>query len=107
MIHKCIDCGLMFAEPAEVLDGFTHEFGQTIYRVPSCPNCGGRDFVEMDTCPRCARHLKEKDAHLCPRCAGDLLRRIHDFFDSLTAEEEAQFDEWMDGNSITDRKTWR
>ena len=31
----------------------------------------------------------------------------HKFPPPLTAEEEAQFDDWMDGNSITDRKTWR
>lgn len=107
MILKCQDCGLMFAEPVAVLDGFSHAFGTEVYSAPSCPQCGGRDFAEMDTCPRCARHLKEKTAHLCSRCAGELLARIHSFFDTLTAEEEAQFDDWMDGNSITDRKTWR
>ena len=35
-----------------------------------------------------------------------LLARITNFFDTLTCEEESQFDEWMDGDSVSDRRHW-
>ena len=43
---------------------------------------------------------------LCRPCRRRLLKAVTAFFDDLTVEEEAQFDEWMDGDSITDRRRW-
>ena len=97
----------MFNEPKPFLDGFSHAFGTEVYSAPGCPQCGSTDFRELDVCPHCESQLKAKYAHLCKSCHAELLARIQNFFDTLTAEEEQQFDDWMDGNSITDRKTWR
>ena len=40
---------------------------------------------------------------LCQSCRKSLKRRVTEFFDTLTPEEEQQFDAWMDGRSITER----
>ena len=44
---------------------------------------------------------------LCRACRGDLLRRFTAFADTLTAEEEDQLDDWLDGDTITNRRTWK
>ena len=43
---------------------------------------------------------------LCGSCRKDLLRRFTAFADTLTAEEEAQLDDWLDGDTITNRRNW-
>lgn len=106
MICKCEDCGEVFSSPAAVKNGFSHPFGTEIFTEDGCPRCGSPDFREMVACERCNEQLMPRDAHLCKSCRAELLVKVRDFFDTLTAEEEAQFDDWMDGNSITDRNSW-
>ena len=36
----------------------------------------------------------------------DFKKRLTEFADSLTAEEEQQVDDWMDGDTITNRRNW-
>jgi hypothetical protein len=36
-----------------------------------------------------------------------LKKKIINFFDYMTAEEEEQFDIWMDGDSIVNRRKWK
>ena len=43
---------------------------------------------------------------LCESCRMSLKRRVTEFFDTLTAEEEQQFDAWMEGSSITERRAF-
>lgn len=104
MAWICKSCKSTFDQPAMFMDGYTHEFGAERFAVYVCPCCDEETFVEADECS-CGR-LKSTDEILCGDCKAALLRRIGDFFDTLTAEEEQQFDAWMDGNSIQDRMKW-
>ena len=70
-----------------------------------CPACESTLVEPADACPTCGGPMRPRDS-LCRTCRRALLVRITDFFDTLTYEEEAQFDDWMDGCSITDRRRW-
>lgn len=37
----------------------------------------------------------------------ELFEKIDDFLSTLTEKELIQFDDWMDGSSVFDRRTWR
>lgn len=100
--YLCETCGTVFDEPHRrthhehigvIAYGFTEE---------ACPICGGGIFTKADDCPKCGG-LKLSREHLCRGCRADLARRFTAFADELTAEEEEQLDEWLDGSSITDR----
>ena len=100
--YLCETCGTVFDEPHR----FTlHEHINGIpfdYNGEACPICGGGIFTKANDCPKCGG-LKLSSEHLCRSCRADLARRFTAFADELTAEEETQLDEWLDGNSITDR----
>lgn len=70
-----------------------------------CPACESPDVEPAEDCPKCGGGIRPED-WLCRACRKKLLARVTDFFDTLTENEESQFDEWMDGNSITDRRHW-
>lgn len=70
-----------------------------------CPICASPDFTEAGLCPKC-KSWKPKQDRLCGACRADLLRRFTAFADKLTAEEEEQLDDWMDGESVTNRRNW-
>lgn len=93
MNYYCNDCGCVFESGLQ---------GDIL-----CPECGGSDIEEAVRCGNdsCIGMMRIRD-YICADCRRDLLARVIDFFDTLTAEEEEQFDEWMDGNSITDRRKW-
>jgi ribosomal protein L37E len=103
--HLCDFCGTYFDEPV-VIEHTEHlgEF-QRRYTEEQCPICGSDSFSDADDCPQCGKP-KPADVILCQDCRQNLRRRIVDFFDTLTAEEESQFDDWMDGESITSREEW-
>ena len=67
-----------------------------------CPICGCDSFSEADYCPKCDEPKLKADI-LCRCCRKNLLKRFTDFADKLTAEEEDQLDEWLDGTSIKER----
>lgn len=99
----CQDCGGYFTEPDVDASGFEHAFGFTATHVPVCPYCESPEFEAADICPQCGEARKRQADILCPVCRHDLYARVTEFFDTLTEDEEKQFDEWMEGNSITDR----
>ena len=107
MIHYiCDHCGTPFDEPvtahhAENLGEFCRA-----YETQACPICGCDSFSPADLCPKCGE-AKLAEETLCKRCRDELKNRVIRFFDTLTAEEEAQFDDWMDGDTVTHRKDWR
>lgn len=108
MARICRDCGAQFRKAAQRPDGFTHAFGVERYTSPCCPDCGSDDISsDMEPCENCNEQLRPRGEFLCRSCKATLIQKISAFFDTLTAEEEEQFDAWMDGNSITDRKNWR
>ena len=71
-----------------------------------CPICGEESFSEADSCPKCGEAKLRTDT-LCRDCRKDLPKRFTAFADSLTAEEEQQVDDWMDGDSIKSRREWK
>ena len=70
-----------------------------------CPVCFQPYVQEADRCPKCNGE-KYKGDILCRHCRKKLLDRFTQFADWLTAEEEAQLDEWMDGDSVQNRRNW-
>ena len=104
--YICENCGTVFDEPhrrkyTEALGEFTYT-----YTEETCPACGEDLFEAVELCPRCGDRYKLCGEILCKECRTDLLRRVIDFADGLTAEEEAQLDEWLDGASIEERRKW-
>lgn len=107
MKYACDYCGVIFDKPSIV--HYTEHLGEHLRRSYSderCPICGCCSFREMDECRGCGSTAEAGDI-LCRKCKRNLKKRIIDFCDTLTAEEEEQFDEWMDGDSITNRRNWK
>ena len=70
-----------------------------------CPACESSMVEAAEACPKCGGAMRPRD-WLCRPCRRRLVKRVIAFFDDLTCEEEAQFDDWMDGDSVTDRRRW-
>lgn len=96
-MYKCLNCGNVFEEPKRIGHYYNVEY--------VCPNCDSECYQEVDRCgnPGCLNY-KAWNNKLCVACAAELKNKVKNFFDSFTEEEEEQFDEWMDGCSITDRE---
>ncbi len=83
---------------------------QTVFQADyckplECPECESPEVQPAEPCPKCGGAMRPGDL-LCRPCRKALLVRITKLFDALTCAEEAQFDEWMDGDSIADRRRW-
>lgn len=105
MRYRCDICETVFDEPRVVkrqerLNGFLYSD-----ETAMCPICATPYFSEVEDCT--CGGVRERNKPLCKECRSNLLKRITGLFDELTAEEEEQFDDWMDGDSITSRKRWR
>ena len=103
--YICDYCDARFDEPesvnyVDVMGDFKRRYTEYL-----CPICGEESFSEADSCPKCGEAKLTTDT-LCRDCRKDLLRRFTAFADSLTAEEEQQVDDWLEGDSITNRKKW-
>ena len=103
-MYLCTLFGTAFDEPfirqeKSVEDGFVR-----IDTSVLCPVCFHPYFTAADTCS--CGGWKPAGEYLCQDCRRDLLRRFTAFADSLTADEEAQLDDWLDGESITNRRNW-
>ena len=107
MKYICGECDAVFETPIQLPYEFEHAFGVRTGTVDACPKCHSGWISEAKPCknPRCHEVRREGET-LCDSCRADLLHRICAFFDTLTAEEEAQFEEWMDGSSISHRNEW-
>lgn len=107
MIHYiCDHCGTPFDEPVviahrENLGEFTREYFDGV-----CPICGCDSFRDADSCPGCDEAKPADEGCLCKSCKKKLLGKIEKFADYLSCFEMEQFDEWMDGGTITDRRAW-
>ena len=107
MKFACDYCGAVFSNPAIVR--YTEHLGENLRRSYSderCPICGCCSFCEISECKNCGSHTEVGEI-LCHKCKRSLKKRIVDFFDTLTYEEEQQFDEWMDGDTVTNRRNWK
>ena len=103
--YRCDYCGAYFDEPLkipyrETVGEFTRE-----YVAEVCPVCFCDSLSHACDCPKCGEPM-QAGARLCDDCRKSLLERLTEFADSLTAEEEEQLDDWMDGDTITNRRNW-
>lgn len=106
--YICLDCRSTFEEPVAVQsDTYPHDpYGPLIPDTSYlCPFCRSDLYLPAKECPGCNTDIPVEDA-LCFNCRKALLQKVNQFFDALTPHEIAQFDEWMDGNSIEDRRWW-
>lgn len=104
MSYLCEICGTAFDEPT-IIERNENIAGFWVpYRAAVCPICGTPYFVKAEECS--CGGVRIAGDRLCKECRGNLLKRITGFFDELTVEEEEQFDDWMDGESIANRKRW-
>ena len=104
-MYICDICATPFDEPRKHVE-HTVEDGRIRTDIELlCPICASPYFTNADICPRCGEWKLKQDP-LCRACRADLLRRFTAFADKLTAEEEEQLDDWMDGASIKDRRSW-
>ena len=104
--YICDYCDARFDEPEAV--NYVDVMGdfKRLYTEYFCPICGVESFSEADSCPKCGEAKLTTDT-LCRDCRKSLLNRLTKFADSLTAEEEDQLDDWMDGDSIKSRREWK
>lgn len=100
-MYMCNVCDALFDAPMVETEFVDTAYGYTPYATESCPVCG-ESFSAADSCS-CGGFKREGDI-LCRECRNDLRARFSAFADELTAEEEEQLDEWLDGRSITERK---
>lgn len=102
MMH-CTTCGVYFDAPL-VREGSDPTVAPGYrYREELCPICGQPHIEEAAVCPECGDYMPAGHI-LCRGCRADLSCRFTDFLDRLTADEEKQLDEWLDGRSVTERE---
>ena len=108
MSFYCNGCKNIFSEPARKSDWFHHKYGVSKRTTLACPFCESTEIEEAVPCgtPRCNTGFMHRGERICLDCRRDLLFRVCAFFGELSDEEIAVFDNWMDGNSITDRGCW-
>ena len=103
--YICDYCGARFDRPEAVNYVEVNGDFKRRYTEYFCPICGEESCSEADACPKCGEAKLTTDT-LCRDCRKDLLKRFSAFADDLTAEEEEQLDDWMDGDTITNRRNW-
>lgn len=104
-MYLCARCGAHFEHPF-----FDEYIDQTVdckakFREPLCPYCSDPVIDEANSCPGCDG-FKFRDEILCKDCRASLLEHVRAFADELTAEQEEQFNDWMDGDVIENRGRW-
>ena len=104
--YQCDHCGVFFDTPTAIHHGEWDDGRIRMYSEHVCPICGCDSFQEATTCPQCQQPMPI-EYPLCSVCRNSLKARIVAFADELTAEEEPQLDEWMDGDTITNRRKWK
>lgn len=104
-MYICDICNEEFAEPIAVkeMNGDGEHRWEEIFLC--CPICMESHYSAVDSCPVCDGWKLSGDK-LCKPCRTRLKERFIAFADELTAEEEEQFDDWLDGVSVTERKKW-
>lgn len=102
----CDICNVTFSEPIAVKE--TNGDGEHRWEeiILCCPICMESHYSTIDECPVCDEWKMSGDI-LCKPCRERLKRKFIAFADELTAPEEEQLDEWLDGVSVTERKRWQ
>lgn len=97
-MYICCDCGHVFDDPKRIVDD-SPEYGRFVESL--CPKCESGNYEVADWCPDCDK-WKPKSDKLCEACREELLDRFRTFRETLTAAQEEELDNLLDGNSITD-----
>ena len=100
-MYYCELCGTFFDKPHIR----TYQDPRAEFQEVVCPVCLEPHIEEAAFCPACDQPMPVGPV-LCESCRMSLKRRVTEFFDTLTAEEEQQFDAWMEGSSITERRAF-
>lgn len=105
--YRCDYCGVYFETPNMV--HHSEKVGDWIrgYNEELCPICGSDSFHDAASCPQCGDPMPAHEQHLCLACRKTLKKRFLAFAADLTPHEEAQIDDWMDGDTITNRRNWK
>ncbi len=108
-MYICDICNTAFNAPAVSVFRVLEDGHIRMDREALCPVCaaplGDVEDLRADLC-RCGEWKSMAD-HLCTRCRRELSARFRAFCDGLTAEEEAQLDDWLDGSSVTSREKFQ
>lgn len=105
-MYLCEMCQTLFDEPLTRIIRMTDDGRSRMDVETLCPVCASPYFKAADSCPACHGYKRRED-NLCAACRKDLLGRFTAFVDALSEAEEAQLDDWLDGDSITNRRNWR
>lgn len=98
--YYCENCDNIFDEPFVVPNKDQFEVGWS--PIAYCPICSYEGhFEETSDCPKCGDPMKPHEI-LCTNCQTALRWKFRHFVDFLTADEEEQLDEWLDGRSVTE-----
>lgn len=104
-MYKCESCGTVFEHPYVRTYIDQSVDCKATFRECLCPACFMPDIDEANSCPGCDC-FKFRDEILCKSCRSELLKRFTDFADELSPEQEEQLDDWLDGDSIKNRRKW-
>lgn len=105
--YKCDFCGAYFDTPILTRHAEVDAVGVRRYTEEHCPLCGCDSFRDATVCPQCEGPMLAHGQLICGKCRQSLKERIFAFADGLTANEEQQLDEWMDGDTISNRRNWK
>ena len=104
-MYYCELCGTFFDKPHIRTYKDPTVDPRAEFQEVVCPVCLEPHNEEAAFCPACDQPMPVGPV-LCESCRMSLKRRVTEFFDTLTAEEEQQFDTWMEGCSITERRAF-
>lgn len=85
-MYKCEECEMIIEEERDLAEEFD---GTSI-----CPYCSG-DVMKVEECD-CGGYM-EWGEELCEECKIDVLKRFHDFLDTLTEVEREYLNQEYDG----------
>ena len=104
-MYYCELCGTFFDKPHIRTYKDPTVDSRAEFQEVVCPVCLEPHIEEAAFCPACDQPMPVGPV-LCESCRMYFKRRVTEFFDTLTAEEEQQFDAWMEGCSITERRAF-
>lgn len=105
MSYICDICDTRFDEPVRRRASCVILGQRLAYEEEFCPVCESPRFEKADRCT--CNNTKLEEETMCRECRQEFARKVCRFFDALSPEELEQFDAWMDGESIENRRKWK
>lgn len=100
---NCKNCGDFFDVPLELDMGFDTHVGYVRQTADACPRCRSTNITTAERCS-CGgwERYKQSEEPLCWECKRKLKKRVIEFFETLTADELEQVEQWASQISITE-----